>query len=74
MTRLDWEKARQRETRRAAPTSTGGDRRQAAMTEYVWRHELSCFKCGLDVGPWAKTGRSRRGPWVICAACVQEKP
>lgn len=45
--------------------------RQDAVAEYVAKHELACFKCGTREGEWAKTGRSGRGPWAICADCVR---
>ena len=45
--------------------------RQSAIVEYVAKHELACSKGGTREGEWAKTGRTRRGPWAICVDCVR---
>jgi hypothetical protein len=71
--RLDWEKAKRRGI---APTPERDTRkqqmhRQTAMAEFVAKHELACFKCKRNEGPWAKTGVSGHGPWAICMACVR---
>jgi len=73
--RLDWEKAKrgslapppQRDTRKQQM------QRQVALSEFVAKHDLACFKCGSTEGPWAKTGVSNRGPSAICTACVSSK-
>jgi hypothetical protein len=58
------------------PTSTYATNaeRQRALQEFVWKHDLSCFKCGSR-GPieWAKTGISARGPWAICGPCANKR-
>jgi hypothetical protein len=79
MSRLDWEKARDRDRGRAtkqAPPGAGAAKRRAArqdaLAAFVEKHEIGCFKCGAAKAEWAKTGISKRGPWAICARCVSE--
>jgi hypothetical protein len=78
LSRLDWDKARERdrvrEAKQTAAPDQGGARRsaarQAALAEFVAKHEIACFKCGAEKAEWAKTGISRRGPWAICVECA----
>ena len=77
--RLDWEKAKRQERRRAKGKTRKSKRsdhdRQQAMHLFVFRHQLACFKCGesIKIVEWAKTGFSKRGPWAVCSSCVTEK-
>ena len=71
MTKLDWEKAKPKPAQKPRDNRKAAMLRQEAMAEYVAKHELACFKCGTRQGEWAKTGRSRSGPWAICANCVR---
>lgn len=78
MSRLDWEKARERERAQEAKAESapGPDAarrrslRQTAMAEFVTKHNLRCFKCGADRAEWAKTGISKSRPWAICVECA----
>lgn len=69
---LDWEKARAREKLRRSdkPKRTPSQRRLAAINSFANKHDLRCFVCSLQAGPWAKTGVSARGPWGLCVACA----
>lgn len=81
MSRVDWDKAR-RDLRRAeanrarsgADTAARwlrdeGTRREAA-TKFAREHELACFKCGEDSGPFARARRERNGRrWALCVRC-----
>jgi hypothetical protein len=73
--RPDWEKAKRRSLAPPPERDTRKEQtqRQTAMTGFVAKHDLACFKCSSTEGPWAKTGVSRRGPWVICMACVRSE-
>lgn len=74
MTKLNWEKARKRDQARAsrhAAKKANALERQVALKAWATKHDLACFKCNTKGGPWAKTGISTRGPWAICARCVQ---
>ena len=71
MTKLDWDKAKPKPAPTPRDTRKQAMRRQDALAEYVAKHDLACFKCGTREGEWAKTGRSARGPWAICANCVR---
>jgi hypothetical protein len=81
LSRLNWDKARERDrTRDAKQTAAhdqGGARRsaarQAALAAFVAEHEIACFKCGAEKADWAKTGISTRGPWAICANCASQQ-
>lgn len=70
---MDWEGARARDKARKDAHRQRQPRtdRAVVLAAYVAKHRLSCFKCGTNSGPWAKTGVSNRGPWVICLGCVQ---
>ncbi len=78
---LDWEKASRRDKARAAQEQTvvynrnmAGARRSQALERKRAKHNLACFKCGSTTADrWAKMGRSTRGLWIICAACVEAK-
>lgn len=80
MTRLDWEKAKERERAGEAkassrPGPSSAKRRataEMARTAFVEKHGISCFKCGATKAEWAKTGISKRGAWAICVDCVQK--
>jgi len=79
--RLDWEKANRRDKKRKRPK--GKSRRakqedhvrQQAMFQFVFKHQLACFKCGeqSSVSRWARTGFSKRGPWAMCDVCVKKR-
>jgi hypothetical protein len=74
---LNWERAnrneaRQRDLRNAPKRFTGADR-QAALADFVAKNSLRCFKCKAARAEWASTGISKRGPWAICAPCVQSR-
>jgi len=56
MARIEREKANQRDLTR--------------LTGFVAEHGLSCYRCGLSQGTWARTGVSKAGPWAICMACL----
>jgi len=72
MSRLDWEKANRRERFRAEkPPLRRNAARQKAIAAFVKQHDLTCFSCGDERAEWAKSGISKRGPWVICVPCVQ---
>lgn len=81
MSRLNWDKARERDrvrkTKQPAASGQAGVRgraaRQAALAEFVAKHEIACFKCGAEKAEWAKTGISRRGPWAICVQCASQE-
>ncbi len=75
MAKLDWQKAREREAARnfgaaGKPRPETNAKRQAALAEFVRKHELRCFKCGGEKAEWAKTGISKRRAWAICTQCV----
>jgi hypothetical protein len=72
MTKLNWEKAKKRRRpggRQRASTQTRA-LRERALSAFVAKHELQCFKCGSEKTEWAKTGSSKHGPWAICTKCV----
>lgn len=75
--KLDWEKAARydRETRARAdtPRPPRETKREIALDGFAVKHSLLCFACG-GLGPWAKSGISKRGPWIICVACVNKRP
>lgn len=76
MTRLEWEKANKAERdRRHAQRALETGKRQVALRDWATKRELSCFKCGRPAEDvWiAKTGISKRGAWLICRDCVEEK-
>jgi hypothetical protein len=79
MSRLDWEKAHERDRAREAAQAREGKRpstdrraalRQKALADFVEQHGLTCFKCGAAKAEWAKTGISKQGPWAICVPCA----
>ncbi len=73
--RLDWERASRRDLQRAATardTRTQKNmERQVRLALFVEEHRIRCFKCDADRAEWAKSGTSKRGPWVICVPCVK---
>lgn len=72
MTKLDWQKARERRSNgRAKRHKTDTALRQQALTTFVAKHSLACFKCGTQTAEWAKTGISKHSPWAICTPCVK---
>ena len=71
VTKLDWSKAKPKSAPEPRDKRRESALRQTAIAAFVSKHELACFKCGSREGEWAKTGRSRRGPWAICAKCVR---
>jgi hypothetical protein len=74
VTKLDWSKAKAKPAPKSFDYRSAGigrSPRQKALDAYVARHGLACFKCGTRKAEWAKTGRSKRGPWAICAKCVR---
>lgn len=77
--RLDWEKAKRNEKKRNRPNGSERRRkkmqaaRQQALDKFVQEHMLTCFKCHAIHAEWAKTGFSKRGPWAICANCVNKR-
>jgi hypothetical protein len=85
MTRLNWEKARQRDVARTENKVrrrlTGEQRRVkkygewgAAIAAFALKHGIGCFVC-TDKKPvqWAKSGWNRKGPWVLCLHCVKTR-
>jgi len=70
---MEWEKAARRDRLRAAghPPKHADAKRQKAIGKFVSEHKLACFVCGGDRAEWAKSGISKRGPWVICVPCVK---
>ncbi len=78
MARLDWEKARQREKHRAGPPGNKRSKkrqqiREDALVDFAASHHLRCFACNTDSTQWAKSGISKRGPWIICVPCVNKR-
>jgi len=81
MAKVDWQRARDRDLARKAanasppdpPTARRRAGQQDALAAFVERHQLLCFKCGVEKAEWAKTGVSKRGPWAICTSCVAER-
>jgi hypothetical protein len=71
MTKLDWNKAKPKQASEPRDNRKAAMTRQAAMAEYVSKHDLACFKCGTRRAEWAKTGRGKHGPWAICVNCVR---
>lgn len=44
--------------------------RQRTRQAFVDEHGIACFgPCRRSKAKWAKVGRSKRGPWAICADC-----
>jgi hypothetical protein len=81
LSRLNWDKARERDRAREAKQTVvpdqGSTRRsaakQVALAAFVAEHEIACFKCRAEKAEWAKTGISKRGPWAICAECASQQ-
>ncbi len=79
MARLEWERARAADRHHAAkplPTAKinrAAGKRQDALTDFAGRHHLRCFVCHTANAEWAKSGISKRGPWIICAGCVKRQ-
>jgi hypothetical protein len=71
VTKLDWEKAKPKPAPKPRDDRRAMMLRQTAMAKYVAEHDLACFKCGAREAEWAKTGRSRRGPWAVVVNCVR---
>jgi hypothetical protein len=81
MARFQWEKARRRDRQRTARLRETSKKakarqrqadslRQLAIQAFVDKHSIECFSCGTTTARWAKNGINKRGPWVICVACV----
>jgi hypothetical protein len=77
--RLDWEKANRRDRQRVAklrdwkPPRQRDEDRQRALETFALKHDIGCFGCGgkgNEGKRWAKSGLNKRGPWIICVACV----
>jgi len=45
--------------------------RQLRLKAFVQDHGITCFKCNLATGDWAKTGVTNGRPWAICLSCVK---
>lgn len=72
--RLDWEKAAKRTRLGKHERARRRDMQLSEQARYDFAkdHELSCFVCGKPpvLGQVAKTGASKRGPWMVCVPCV----
>ena len=77
--RLEWEKAARRDRHRTAQARHAGNqkakdlaaKRQMVIADFAAKHNVRCFKCNADRAEWAKSGTSKRGPWIICVPCVK---
>jgi hypothetical protein len=77
MAKLEWEKANRQDKvggrRRPKGKAKSRRSRKVALNKFVAKHHPMCFKCGTAAGQWAKTGVSKKGPWVICVPCIQKR-
>ena len=79
---MNWDKAKRRDRQRIEKLRQQTDRatgrkrqqdevRQLALQRFAERNNISCFSChSRDGKRWAKSGFSKRGPWIVCVPCV----
>lgn len=83
MTKLNWDKTRQRSNQRARnhqeKTRTALDTARTQATIYATQHDLACFNCKTRTGPFAaaravyNTNGEVTRRWALCTACANKR-